>query len=210
MKIGTFPPSQRKRNRDKIKGFTLIELVISSTIFLIIISLVFSITGTGRVSWTIASARMHVHTQARQASSFIREELILSNDTRVFIEDGGTSIRFGIPLVTASGELSLSGGGDLRWGDGTNEAFSIKYVPVVQMINGTPVTNLVRQRLSDTMVVVEERVIARDLDAANPPTVVLLSGRYELTYNFILASYMGRNLPTPITHSLTIAITPRN
>lgn len=135
---------------------------------------------------------------------------MLSNNTRVFIEDGGTSIRFSVPLVTSSGELSLSGGGDLRWGDGTNEAYSIKYVPVVQMVNGTAVTNLVRQRLDNTMVVVEERVIARDLDSANPPTVVLTGGRYELTYNFILTSYLGRNLPTPIAHSITIAVTPRN
>lgn len=182
------------------KGVSLIELMISLAILSIILSLVFTVTGTGRMSWYLASAKISLYSQTRGAFSTISQELMLSSRSRIFTAADGKSIRFSIPIIDADDELVLSGG-DLQWGDGEIIGNSINYT-----VDGT---NLVRQVLDagNTIVNGSIRIIARDITSFTVSTDNL---QYEIALTATLTSYLGKTFPKPMIYTVNTAITPQN
>ncbi len=177
----------------------MVELMVSVTVFLIIASLVFSVTGTGRVSWYISSAEIFLYSQARGALSTLSRELMLSNSSRAFVEDAGTTLRFSIPLVDGSGDLMMTPGGDLRWGDGSVEGNSIKYT-----LSGT---DLMRQIVDAGGGTVSESAVAHDVTNFD---VAFLDPQYDFTIDFSLNNYMGKQFPGTLTYTVSTSITPQN
>ena len=182
------------------KSISIIELMVSLAVLSIILSLVFSLTGTGKISWYLSSAKISLYSQARGAFSTISRELMLSSRSRIFPAADGTSIRFSIPIVDADGELVLSGG-SLQWGDGEIIGNSINYT--------VDKTNLVRQVLDagSTVVGSSSRIIARNITSFTASTNDL---QYELTLTATLTSYLGKAFPDPMVYSVNTAITPQN
>jgi len=195
----------RKYNAEK--GLTLIEIMISLGILVIISSLMLAMTGTGRTSWAVASAKLYLSSQARQAVNVIQQELSLSEyGTRVILGSDNRSVRFSIPIVKPEpdGSLDLTATGDLKWGNGTIEGYSIEYfIP-------SDTTNLSR-RVWDgsTEVSGSRRVIARDVQSFS---IAAPGGtrQYDITLVFSISRYLGTRLPTPITSNLTLTVTPMN
>ena len=183
------------------KGLTLVEIVVALGIFSIIISLVFSITGSGRISWTIAAAKLYVSSQERQASTVISQELVLSRyGTKAWPATDGHSIRFSIPLVGDDEELQLSGGGDLLWGDGTTQGNSIEY----SVIN----EKLVRRVLDASLTEISIKSLAQNV--TNFTVSIPGGGQYDINIVFDMDRYLGTELPSPITANITFAVTPMN
>jgi hypothetical protein len=197
MKIKILPTIKKFRMK---KSVSLIELMISLAVLSIILSLVFSVTGTGKISWYLASAKISLYSQARGTFSAISRELMLSSRSRIFIAAGGTSIRFSIPVVDTDGELVLSGG-DLQWGDGEIIGNSINYTVVE--------TDLVRQVLDagNAVITSSSRTIARNISGFTASTDNL---QYELTLTATLTNYLGKTFPNPMVYSVNTAITPQN
>jgi len=188
-----------------LTGFTLLELMVALGIFVTIVTLTFSITGRGRMSWTESSARMYIHSQARIVSTEVTRELMLSKYSRIFLSDNdrdGTdeSIKFSVPVVDGStGNLKGAGRSGLQWGDGSIQGNSINYV----FAEG----NLLRRILDSDSNVVEERIIARNVSYFSVARKKLW---YEITVGFHLDDYLGRPLSEPIDYSILIAATPKN
>jgi len=182
------------------RSITLIELMISVAVLSIILSFVFFVTGTGKVSWYISSAKVFLNRQARAAISRISNELLLSNPSRALIL-AENNLKFSIPLVNSNGDLALTDSGDLRWGDGEIEGNSINYTIKDQ--------DLIRRILNanDVTVAGSEEVVARSLDSFS---VVLDQLQYEITLRFRLSEYLDKAFPDPVTYSVNTAITPQN
>lgn len=194
------------------RGLTLVELMISLGILMTISSLMLVVTGTGRVSWSVAAAKLYLTSQARQASTIIQQELSLSEyATRVVIPSDGKSIRFSIPLVKAGGvddeALDVTNTGDLKWGDGVegHEGYSIEYfIP-----DGT--TDLIRRILNANSPPAEisRRIIAHNVQSFSISSP-LNTRQYLIAINFSINRYIGGRLPTPISNNMTFYITPMN
>lgn len=181
------------------------EVMVASGILLAIVSLVFSIIWTGRISTSVASARLSLYSQARQAATAISQELMLSNSARIFLLDNNKSIKFSIPDVDANGDLKKVGS-DLEWGDGETAGNSIKYL----IKDG----KLVRQVLnsSGTPIQGKERVIAENASDFNI-VLPLDSSQYQIGLTLLLsqgARYSESRLPDAITYTIPITVTPQN
>jgi Tfp pilus assembly major pilin PilA len=192
------------------RGITLVELMISLGILMIISSLMLVVTGSGRISWTVAAAKLYVSSQARQASLVIQQELSLSeHTTHAIVASDNKSIRFNIPIVIASGtsegSLDLESTGDLKWGDGATKGNWIEYfIP-----SGT--TDLVKRVLDDSLVEVSgtRRVIARGVQNFSITTPAG-TRQYLVTLDFSIDKYLGGKLPTPIAGTISFYVSPMN
>jgi len=188
-------------------GMTLIELTIALGILLIVISLIFSVTGTGRISWATASTQLYLSSQARQASAIISQELILSQyATEVFLttdQNSNSILRFNIPLSDGSEVLQRTATGDLIWGDGTTQGYAIQYY-----VDSS--ANLIRRVLEEDLTTeVNSRIVAHNVSnftVVNPAN----SRQYDITVVFSINSYLGTRLPEVMTDSLTFSVTPMN
>ncbi len=183
------------------KGTTIVELMVSVAILAIILSFVFSITGTGRISWYISSAKISLYSQARAAFSRISQELMLSSKSRIFPAADGNSIRFSIPIVDEDGNLVLDANGNIQWGDGETVGNSISYELTE--------TKLIRQILNaaNSPVADTDTIIAKNITDFSVDVEGL---RYEITLTATLTSYLGRTFPDPITYTVSTAVSPQN
>jgi hypothetical protein len=189
------------------RGLTIAELMISLGILMIISSLMLVVTGTGRASWSVAAAKLYLSSQERQATSMINQELSLSDFDRVIIPAGGASVRFNIPLALSNGTLDYTAAGDLKWGDGANEGYSIEYfIP-------SNTTNLVKRILNTPSASFAEIagsrvVIAHDVSTFN---ITATSTRQCIVViHFSVDSYLGTRLPAPMNSDIVFYVTPMN
>ena len=198
MRFKTVYTSITKSSR---KGVSIVELMVSVAILAIILSFVFSITGTGRISWYISSAQVSLYSQARAAFLRMSNELMLSSRSRIFPAADGNSIRFSIPIVDEDGNLVLDANGNIQWGDGDTVGNSINYTLAD--------TKLVRQLLNAANAPVSgtDTTIAKNITDFSVATSGL---SYEITLAAKLTSYLGRAFPDPITYTVSTAITPQN
>jgi len=169
------------------------------------------VTGTGRVSWSVAAAKMYLASQGRQASNVIQQELSLSEyGTRFSIPSDGKSVCFSIPLIKEGGvddeALDITATGDLKWGDGVegHEGYSIEYFIPAET------TDLVRRVLNaSTAPTGVSRIIARNVQSFSI-TSPAGTRQYLITINFSIDRYLGGRLPTPISNNMIFYITPMN
>lgn len=156
-------------------GLTLIEVMVATGIFLIIVSMIFSVTGSGRMSWMVAAAKLYLSSQGRQASTIIQQELSLAHwsntedDWKVFLLGSTTepdiydSFYFQIPLAikggTKDGELDTEYDGNLKWGDGTTQGYLIQY-----RVDSN--ANLIRRVLREDLTTeVNSRIVAHNVES---------------------------------------------
>jgi len=179
------------------KGITLVELMISAGIFVIIASLTFSVTNSGRTSWGISGAQIFLKSQARQAIANISEELMQSTAGRVFLS-GNQNIRFNRPVIETNEEIKKVND-NVVWGDGQTENNSINY-----LLSGT---DLVRQILDSALnpVAGTQKIIAKNVSGF--VINVLATDKFEFTITFQLNNYLGTTLPQAITYTIVTTIT---
>jgi len=174
--------------------------MVSLGILMIVSSLMLVVTGSGRVSWSVAAAKLYLAAQERQASTVISQELMLSR----YIPTSGASIKFNIPLTDPdTGDLLRTQTGDLKWGDGDTEGYSIEYVKAVDA------NNLLRRVLNASSSEVSRRIIAHGVQSFNV-TALPATRQYQIVINFSIDRYLGSKLPSPISDSTTLEITPMN
>ena len=187
------------------KALTIIEIIFSFSIFLLIISLMFIVTGRGRISWTESSAMIFLHSQARRVSQQITRELMFSNPTRIFLSSAEANgsfdhIRFSVPVADRNtGILKKTNTGELQWGSSYSQGNSIIYFKKKD--------KLIRQVIDSGSNIVNERIIAQNITGFK---VVKNNPYYEIKLNFYISKYSGISLTEPIHYPFIIAVTPRN
>ena len=179
------------------KGMTLVEMMVAFGIFLMIASLIVSVTGTGRMSWTSLAARIYLKTQAQRVISSLTNELSQTDRaiqySSIPSEDNGRSIRFSIPTINSSGALLLSTSGSIQWGDGTpvGTGNSIRY-----RFNTTSF-QLAREILGPlpSLARIDQQTVASDMTYFN---VTYNSTRsvYEVAFRFRADRFAGSQVPT--------------
>jgi len=202
------------------KGFTLIELMVAMGLFLMVASLVLSVTGTGRVSWTAIATHLFLKGQAQRVITALSSELSQSNSGQIF-GPPGPRVHFKIPTVNATSALLLGSGGEVQWGDGS-EAGVGNYI---QYRYDAGNLTLVRERLGPTLAALSLQVIAQDMTYFN--VVPGNFSQYEVSFRLRKAGFAGAPLPQPIQYppqrntgsagapviadtNITIAIVPAN
>lgn len=190
-----------------IRGFTLVELMISLGILMIISSLMLVVTGSGRLSWSVAAAKLYLASQERQASAIIQQELLLSKLGNIPDSPDNVTeenVTFKIPLVKSDGSLYLNSDYNLRWGDGDTEGYYIQYV------KEEDADNLLRRILNASLSEVSRRVIAHGVQNFNV-TIPSHTLKYKIAINFSIDKHLGVKLPTPIEDkNFTFNVTPMN
>ena len=202
------PVGVKLLTQDKIRrnrAFTLLEIMVSFSIFLIIISLMFVVTGRGNVSWSQSSAIIFLHSQVRRVSQQLTRELMLSSPARIFLSDTDASgsfdrIRFSVPVADRkSGILKKTSNDELQWGDGVLQGNAIVYLKKKN--------NLLRRVVDPGSNVIDERIVAQNVEDFRLINKYLY---YEIKLNFYISKYLEISLAEPIRYSVIIAVTPRN
>jgi len=198
--MGGYTLFKSSKEFPRARGSTLVEMMVAVGIFFLVIGVIFSISGTSRMSWNIAHTRIFLQTQARNAITSITNDFIWAS--RALNPDIGAELSFKIPLVDpVTDGLDTWPGGDIKWGDGVNLNNYIDY----RVING----NLVRQLLdfSKAPIAGSQRIIAQHVTNFN---VTLNGNQYTITISFSMNNFWGALLPSPVIYPVTTGLTPRN
>jgi len=185
-----------------LKSLTLIEMVLVMSLFILVLSLLFPIVGIRGPS-LVFQTRMDLIAEARNAINNISSDLLSSNS--IVREDdlnnpGNSVIRFRILNIEPNEEISrIPAGdpfGDISWGDGLVYGNWIRY----RLVNG----NLVRERLSFDLNVIETKIVGRNVDSF----LIDDSRRpiYTIRIAFRREEYLGIRLPEEITYSVLTCI----
>jgi len=91
-----------------MKGFTLIEVLISSVILIIIFTGVFLVLNAGDQSWNAGSGSLDLQQQVRQAMDGMSKELRQARGGNITIEPDGRSINFTVPINITTNPVTYS------------------------------------------------------------------------------------------------------
>ena len=86
-----------------ISAFSLIELMIVTLIFTIIIGAAYSMMTTGTTNWHSGSVKIELQEDGRQVVTMMANELSESAFDKITIGAGGTSITFQVPVDETAG-----------------------------------------------------------------------------------------------------------
>jgi len=92
-------------------GFSMVELMVVTLLFTVVISGVFLVLSSGRSTWFEADTRVSVRQELRKALRAMKRELSMSGPTQVSVEDDGavdTSISFNV-------SQGATAGGGVNW-----------------------------------------------------------------------------------------------
>jgi prepilin-type N-terminal cleavage/methylation domain-containing protein len=192
----------RKLIKKILKGYTLVEIMVAMSIFLIIMYLSASMMGSYGTPALLTQANILINTQARQAAEKITWELMQASSSRIVV-DNSSSIRFNLPLEYANGTLNRSSGGDLQWGDKYSLGFWINYY-----WNATT-QNITRRILNIAYTPQAGKNLTIATNITNF-TVQQNLTRYQFNVTASINNYMGRPLPSYINNSIDFAVTPQN
>ncbi len=146
-----------KLNKPVHTGFTLIEIVIALSIFVLVVGASTALLLTGRTSVSENEARIQAEERARNALNRMTRELQASADNKIWInnderlhpkndEGEGDIINFQIPVERANGTIADEDG-EFEWGDGSTKdkyiAYSL-YASEGNTLNPTLGTTLIR------------------------------------------------------------------
>jgi len=118
-------------------GFTFVEVLITTSILMVISVAIFSVFMTGVSSWQIGESRTQGQQETRRAMEMMSRELHLSSayHLQVLNDSGiqaysGTRIIFQIPVYSQQ-QIQLDTGGQLLWGAEGTQSYWISYRLVI-------------------------------------------------------------------------------
>ncbi len=179
-------------------AFTISEALIATAVFSLVLSLVFSITSVGRLSWAQFSGKLHLQQRAQVALTRMAQELMQSGTGHVFPDASGTGVTFSVYFEHE---------GVLLWGNGQDAG------DIVYTISGT---KLMRQLRSGSTIL-EEKTLVENLyiDSAQgekgftiSPTTQ--SSAYSISLNLFIDTYQGARLAEPLIYRLSTIVSLRN
>jgi len=91
-----------------MRGFTIIEVLISFAILIIVFAGIFAVLNVGGQSWNAGSGSLDLQQQARQAMDGITKELRQSNVNNITIAPDRTAINFTIPMNITTNPITYS------------------------------------------------------------------------------------------------------
>ncbi len=108
------------QDKGKRSALTLVEVMISTVLFISILLAIFSIFGTGNMSLAAAEKKLQMQEQASRTLNKIAERLMQTGESSNNFEVQNSLIRYGVPFVNAAGQVQDSNG-KLLWGSGVQE-----------------------------------------------------------------------------------------
>lgn len=161
------------------KGYTLVEVMVSTLILAVFCAAGYTILSSGRAAWTTAETNIALQESLRKSFAKLPAELRQSDTAHVQISDGtGTGgsdvIRFSIPVICHSGDNVINTNGDvahwgapLTWGctastcmDADDDCSTTDYAFVQYLINNGA---LVRRVLNAEGNAVAETTVAENI-----------------------------------------------
>jgi prepilin-type N-terminal cleavage/methylation domain-containing protein len=203
-------------NKNPFRGFSLLETTVSLAILAMIAYLVLVSTVANKSSSAVSSATIFLNSQARSAVMSIRSDLMQAKASSVCLNSGSctcggdetlpcTRIRFQVPLVDSSGNLTTTSGGDVAFGANLAQANYYCYA-----LNGTALERqIVNSAGGQTGI---SRIIARNVTNF---TVIhdFNLAQYNITLSLSTNNSQGTPLPANTTlyfNNTTISVAPRN
>lgn len=101
----------------KMKGFTLIEILVSSTIFLLLVAVGFQSMSSGREAWYTSSATVAARQEIMKAYLQMEKELKETRPTQINLTIGNnaSSISFKLPCDINGDGTILDATGNIEW-----------------------------------------------------------------------------------------------
>ncbi|MBU2063176.1 MAG: prepilin-type N-terminal cleavage/methylation domain-containing protein [Candidatus Omnitrophica bacterium] len=169
----------RKSDRLNMRGFTLVELMVVATIFVMLILAIFAISSGGTRAWFTSEAQMDINMQARRIIQQMTDEISQAGPGRVTITNISASednIIFQMPVSFALGVLT--------WSD------QIQY-----SLGGINGQQIVRARIDPaTSVVLETQTFANYVTALRFNYIDTEQDALAITLTLIRQSVAGDNL----------------
>lgn len=169
----------RKSDRLNMRGFTLVELMVVATIFVLLILAIFAISSGGTRAWFTSEAQMDINMQARRIIQQMTDEISQAGPGRVTITNISASednIIFQMPVSFALGVLT--------WSD------QIQY-----SLGGINGQQIVRTRIDPaTSVVLETQTFANYVTALRFNYIDTEQDALAITLTLIRQSVAGDNL----------------
>ena len=147
----------------KKTGFTLVELLVVTGIFTLIIGVSFTLLSTGRVSMFVNEAQIEAEENARIATNRISRELRLSRAGQVLISNNpgfigaeispASVINFQIPVETPGGALNLAPDGSIRWGSKDADGGYTLNAYIAYYMNGTQLERITYANLNGSGII---------------------------------------------------------
>ena len=198
-----------------LTGFTLVELLVVTGIFTLIIGVSFTLLSTGRVSMFVNEAQIEAEENARIATNRISRELRLSRAGHVLISNNPgfigaeispeSIINFQIPVETPGGALNLNPDGSIRWGSKDADGGYTLNAYIAYYMNGTQLERITYANLDGSGIIGNSIVVATHITAItfsrNAPSSNLVN--IELTTQ-------GEANTRTVAHTLRSSIKLRN
>ncbi|HNS71499.1 MAG TPA: type II secretion system protein [bacterium] len=194
----------------KKSSFSIVEVLVSLAIFTMIMSLVFSLTSVGRLSWANFSAHLRVQQTARTVLGQIASELSLSSTSRqrLLVDQYGKVVLFRKPFL-AINDVDDYSDDETVWGDGLSESGKDRYV-AYSLVTEDGENYIVRELLdsghnsiSGTATKIASGVSEFTVDN-------LGGGRYLVAIKFSLSSYGGKALSSTLNYDISTLVYVRN
>jgi prepilin-type N-terminal cleavage/methylation domain-containing protein len=178
----------------KKKGFSLVEVLMVLAIFTVMFGLIFDIFISGQNAFQSGPEQQDIQNKVRQGINAMTRELFTSKTSKITplaASPNDNYIIFQVPI-------GYDASGSLLWGANGMENYRIKFSAESQ--------NLVRSILNTASNVVEQRVLATDVEA-DGLKFVLPPGSNTLSISLTVKKSVYRR---PMAENLTTKVTFRN
>jgi prepilin-type N-terminal cleavage/methylation domain-containing protein len=91
-----------------MRGFTLIEILVTSLIMAVIIGGVLAVLKAADITWNQGQGVLGLQQQARQSLTVMEREIRQSNSNNISITNGGANIEFFIPTDITTSSVTYS------------------------------------------------------------------------------------------------------
>lgn len=99
---------QKLTDKDIMKGFTLVEILVSALIFSFLIAAIFGVLNIGNMTYSTDLGLLDLQQKARQAMDGMIRELRQSGSSDITITDSGARIQFRIPTDITTDPVTYS------------------------------------------------------------------------------------------------------
>ena len=145
------PPPRTVKEQSSLTGFTLIEMVVAMSIFIVVIGFVYTSLRLNDVCRYNVGIQTALYRQNKRVQDIMAEELRLSAPNKFSLNDSNPdTIRFQTPLPTLDNEYNI------KWGADNTEGFYIQY-----QLAGTDLKSRI---LNSTFSLISEKIIGSGID----------------------------------------------
>ena len=149
------------------KGFTLMEVLVTSFISVFVLGAIVALSNVSNWSLRTESTLLDIQWEASRGMNRMLEELYVAGESTMIVDASGDFVTFQMPTITAATGTVYKTSGAINWGDGANDDYSIRYL--VPTGTDPNVGRLVRRLLdaTDTVVANSDIILAANVNTVS-------------------------------------------